>query len=160
MARVYGLEVVRMADADVLPYDYEEYGREISVYIDAAKKKAEARFGDRAPSFKDAAEAAKRLEEAGNKVLDKQRKLPSSPARLNQSLREAERQLLIPEGLPKRPWYHHAIYAPGEYTGYAAVVIPGVNEAITKGDLELTTQQIAALTAALNRAAKALAAAR
>ena len=30
MARVFGLEAVRMADADVLPYDYEEYAKEIA----------------------------------------------------------------------------------------------------------------------------------
>ena len=64
--------------------------------------------------------------------------------------------MLIPEGLPNRPWFHHAIYAPGQYTGYAAVVIPGVNEAIDKRDLERTRQQIAVLAAALNRATKIL----
>ena len=48
------------------------------------------------------------------------------------------------------------IYAPGEYTGYAAVVIPGVNEALDKGDSERARQQLAALAAALERAAKAL----
>ena len=42
---------------------------------------------------------------------------------------------LCREGLPHRPWFRHAIYAPGEYTGYAAVVIPGVNEALDKGDM-------------------------
>jgi N-acetylated-alpha-linked acidic dipeptidase len=156
MARVYGLEVVRMADSDILPYDYEQYGKEVAVYLDAAKKKAEARFGDRAPSFTAVNEAAKQFQEAGAKILDKERKGTSNPARLNHGLRDAERALLIPEGLPNRPWYHHAVYAPGEYTGYAAVVIPGVNEAITKGDLERATRQLAALTAALNRAARTL----
>jgi N-acetylated-alpha-linked acidic dipeptidase len=63
---------------------------------------------------------------------------------------------LLPAGLPNRPWYHHAIYAPGEYTGYAAVVIPGVNEAIDKRDADRTRQQIAELTAALDRATKVL----
>jgi N-acetylated-alpha-linked acidic dipeptidase len=58
--------------------------------------------------------------------------------------------------LPNRPWYHHAIYAPGQYTGYAAVVIPGVNEAIDKHDAARTEQQIAALAAALHRAAKVM----
>ena len=82
--------------------------------------------------------------------------MPADAARLNLTLREAERALLIPEGLPNRPWYRHAIYAPGQYTGYAAVVIPGVNEAIDKNDAERTEQQIAALAAALNRAAKVL----
>ena len=37
-----------------------------------------------------------------------------------------------------------------------AVVIPGVNEAIDQNDAERTEQQIAALAAALNRAAKVL----
>jgi len=63
---------------------------------------------------------------------------------------------LIPEGLPNRVWFHHAIYAPGQYTGYAAVVIPGVNEAIDRGDLRRTEQQIATLAAALNRAVQVL----
>jgi len=63
---------------------------------------------------------------------------------------------LIPDGLPDRTWYRHAIYAPGRYTGYAAVVIPGVNEAIDKGNPEQTGQQIAVLAAALDRAAKVL----
>ncbi|MFY9676923.1 MAG: M28 family metallopeptidase [Terriglobales bacterium] len=168
MARVYGLEALRMADADVLPYDYEDYGKEILAYLDAAKIKAHDKFGDQfgakfgaksADKFIDfapAVNAARHLEEAGAKMLQKQRKLPSDSARINAALREAERALLLPEGLPDRPWFRHSIYAPGQYTGYAAVVIPGVNEAIDRGDLQRTQQQIAALTAALNRCVQAL----
>src|SRR6201986_1738483 len=40
MARVFGLEVVHMADTDVLPYDYVNYGKEIEEYLETAKKKA------------------------------------------------------------------------------------------------------------------------
>jgi N-acetylated-alpha-linked acidic dipeptidase len=156
MSRVYGLEILRMADADVLPYDYEEYGKEIAAYIEAARKQAEAEFPGRAPSFAEAAEAARHFEQAGAKMLSRQGKVPNDPARINQTLRDAERALLIPDGLPHRPWYHHAIYAPGEYTGYAAVVIPGVNEAIDKHDAERTRQQLAVLAEALNRAARVL----
>ncbi len=156
MARVYGLEAVRMADADVLPFDYEEYGKEIRAYIDGAKKKAEGKFGSKVPDFAPAGEAARHFEEAGAKILAKQRKPPPDAARLNRALREAERALLLPEGLPNRPWYRHAIYAPGQYTGYAAVVIPGVNEAIDAGDLERTRKQLAALAEALQRAAAIL----
>ncbi len=152
MARVYGLEVLRMADADVLPYNYEDYGKEILTYLDAARSKAQEKFGDKAPDFAAAMEGARHLQEAGAKILQKQRKIPQNPAQINAKLRDAERALLIPEGLPNRPWYHHAIYAPGQYTGYAAVVIPGVNEAIDRGDLRRTEGQIAVLAAALNRA--------
>ncbi len=156
MARVYGLEILRMSDVDVLPFDYETYGKEIVVYLDAARSKSRERFAAKAPDFSAALQGARRLQEAGAKILQKQRKFPAAPDRLNAKLREAERALLIPEGLPNRPWYHHAIYAPGQYTGYAAVVIPGVNEAIDAGDLERTQKQIAALAAALNRSTQVL----
>ena len=156
MARVFGLEVIRMSDGDVLPYDYGEYGKEISAYVEAARHKSEAVFGGQPPNFAEAIRAAHRFEQAGAKIRRKQENPGSGAARLNQALRQAERALLIPEGLPNRPWFRHAIYAPGQYTGYAAVVIPGVNEAIDKHDLERTRQQIAVLAEALNRAAKVL----
>jgi N-acetylated-alpha-linked acidic dipeptidase len=156
MARVFGLEAVRMSDADVLPYDYEQYGKEIAAYVDAARKKSDATFDGQPPNFADAVRAAHQFEQAGAKIRRKQANPGNNAARLNQALRQAERALLIPEGLPNRPWFRHAIYAPGQYTGYAAVVIPGVNEAIDKHDLERTRQQIAVLAAALNRAAKVL----
>jgi N-acetylated-alpha-linked acidic dipeptidase len=156
MARVFGLEVLRMADADVLPFDYHEYGLEVAAYVEEARKKAETQFGARAVSFDEAGRAAKRFAQAGAKMLASQKNPPLDPSQLNETLRRAERVLLEPDGLPNRPWFRHAIYAPGQYTGYAAVVIPGINEAIDKRDLDSTRQQIAALAAALNRAAKVL----
>jgi N-acetylated-alpha-linked acidic dipeptidase len=156
MARVFGLEALRMADADVLPYDYEEYGKEVVAYLDAAAKRAENKFGSHALDLAAVTSAAKHFQDAGAKILAKQKNPPQDTARLNQALRNAERALLVPEGLPHRPWFRHAIYAPGEYTGYAAVVIPGVNEAVDKGDAERARQQLVILAAALERAAKAL----
>jgi N-acetylated-alpha-linked acidic dipeptidase len=157
MARIFGLEVLRMAEADVLPYNYEEYGQEIATYIEAARKKAAAQFGARAVNFDEAARAANRFAQAGAKILRRQKNPPSEVTSLNETLRAAERALLVPDGLPHRPWFRHVIYAPGEYTGYAAVVIPGINEAIDKRDLTRSREQVAILAAALNRAAAVLA---
>jgi N-acetylated-alpha-linked acidic dipeptidase len=156
MARIFGLEALRMADAEVLPYNYEEYGKEIAAYLDAARKRAADKFGSQAPSFDTVNGAAHRFEAAGAKILAKQKTPPANADHLNQALVAAERSLLIPEGLPHRPWYRHAIYAPGEYTGYAAVVIPGVNEALDKGDAAGVREELNALAAALDRAAKTL----
>lgn len=156
MARVLGLEAVRMADADVLPYDYEEYGKEVVAYLEAAHKRAEDKFGARALDFDSVNAAAHRFEAAGAKVLAKQKNPPANATRLNQVLLNTERALLVPQGLPHRPFFKHAIYAPGEYTGYAAVVIPGVNEALDKGDSDRARQQLATLATALDRAAKTL----
>jgi N-acetylated-alpha-linked acidic dipeptidase len=158
MARVLGLEAMHMASADVLPYDYELYAGEISAYIDQARQKATQMLGANAPDFSKATEAAKRFGAAGARILTIQKSPPrdEDAARLNRALIAAERSLLLEKGLPNRPWFRHAIYAPGEYTGYAAVVIPGVNEAIDARNVRVTTEQLQALTDALNRAAAVL----
>ncbi len=156
MARVFGIEALHMASADVLPYDYELYGKEIGAYIENSREKARQMLGASAPDFAPAADAAKRFMNAGTKVLAIQKDPPQDAAKLNQALIGAERALLTPQGLPNRPWFKHAIYAPGQYTGYAAVVIPGVNEALDAKNAQLATEQLQVLTDALNRAAAVL----
>jgi N-acetylated-alpha-linked acidic dipeptidase len=153
MARIFGLEALHMASADVLPYDYELYGKEISAYIDRAASRAQRMLGTGAPDFSHASEAAKRFTGAGAKILSIQKNPPEDAARLNQVLINTERALLVEKGLPDRPWFRHTIYAPGQYTGYAAVVIPGVNEAIDAKNASVTLEQLQVLTDALNRAA-------
>jgi N-acetylated-alpha-linked acidic dipeptidase len=159
MARVLGLEGVRMADTDVLPFDYVTYAREISAYIDAAKHKA-AELKLSSLDFGPAQEAAGRFAAAAEKVHSLQSAPSSDPADLNHALREAEADFISPAGLPNRSWYKHVIYAPGEYTGYAAVVIPGVNEALDAHDQARAAQQLAVLAQTLDHAAQTLDSAR
>ncbi|MEK7266084.1 MAG: transferrin receptor-like dimerization domain-containing protein [Pseudomonadota bacterium] len=64
--------------------------------------------------------------------------------------RETEQAIKIKEGLPGRPWFKNAIYAPGTLTGYGVKTLPGVREAIEQerfGDAD----QYAKLTAAALR---------
>jgi N-acetylated-alpha-linked acidic dipeptidase len=49
---------------------------------------------------------------------------------LDRALMHAEQAFTREEGLPRRPWYRHQIYAPGFYTGYGVKTLPGVREAI------------------------------
>ncbi|HSP35135.1 MAG TPA: transferrin receptor-like dimerization domain-containing protein, partial [Thermoanaerobaculia bacterium] len=59
--------------------------------------------------------------------------IPADPARqaqLDHALMHVEQTLLTPQGLPRRPWFRHQIYAPGFYTGYGVKTVPGVREAI------------------------------
>jgi N-acetylated-alpha-linked acidic dipeptidase len=150
-ARVFGLEIIHMADTDVLPYDYQLYGKEIIGYLEAAQKRAtEQRL---TLDFTATLAAAKRFAAAGAAIRATQAAPPSDPTALNQSLRAAEEALLNPAGLPRRSWYRHTIYAPGEFTGYAAVVIPGVNEGIEAADAPRAQSQLTPLAEALNRAA-------
>jgi len=155
MARVLGLEALRMADADVLPYDYVTYAREISAYIEAAKHKAdELHVGGL--NFGPAEAAAGRLATAAEKAHALEAAPSGDLNKLNQTLRATETALITQAGLSNRPWFRHTIYAPGEYTGYAAVVIPGVNEAIDAKDSPRAAQQLTVLTQALDRAAQTL----
>ena len=155
MAQVFGLEILHMADADILPYDDRVYGKDVIGYIDHAKKQAaEASV---TADFAAAEAAAKRFEAAGEKVYALQTSgTVKNQAQLNAALRNAETALLLPNGLPHRPWYKHAIADPGEFTGYAAVVIPGVTEGIEAKDAPRTQQQLDALAAALNASATIL----
>jgi len=123
--------------------------------VRTARERAERKFS-KPPSFDGALEAAERFARAGAAIARVQPKDSAQTGAVNRALREAERALLLPHGLPGRPWFRHAIYAPGRYTGYAAAVIPGVNEAIDAGDREAADQQLAELTSALVRAASTL----
>jgi N-acetylated-alpha-linked acidic dipeptidase len=163
IARVYGLQVLRMAEADVLPYDYEAYGEEVGKYLGEAHKAAGERWGDQAPKFDSALAAARRFAQAGAALRNVVAHAPSrvrggdvDVERLNQLLLGAERALLLPNGLPRRPWFRHAIYAPADLKGYSASPIPGVSEAIQRNDAATATQQLQALTGVLNRAAELL----
>jgi N-acetylated-alpha-linked acidic dipeptidase len=152
MARILGLEALHMADAEVLPYDYVTYAKEIASYLEAAKHKKSAAALD----FNAADAAAARFLKASEAVHARQLAPGTGVAQLNTALRETESDFISEAGLPNRPWYKHTIYAPGEYTGYAAVVIPGVNEALDAKNPDVAAQQLGVLTQALNRAAQTL----
>lgn len=163
MARVFGLEVLHMADTDVLPYDYVTYAKELATYLKTAEKKA-AKAGLHL-DFTAANAAATRMLTQAQAARARQEAASGSGAgagsmdALNTRLRQVEADLLDPEGLPGRAWFRHTIYAPGEYTGYAAVVIPGVNEAVEADKGALAQQQLERLSAAIDRAGSDLRAA-
>jgi N-acetylated-alpha-linked acidic dipeptidase len=169
MARVLGLEAVRMADADVLPYDYVAYAAAINSYIAAAKRKSWVASTNTSPmrwnmkdqghyslEFAPAEAAAARFLAAAERARALQLAASGDLGKLNQALRQTETALLSDAGLPNRPWYRHTIYAPGEFTGYSAVEIPGVNEALDAHDLKRAAQQLTVLTQAITRAAQTL----
>jgi N-acetylated-alpha-linked acidic dipeptidase len=155
MARVFGLETVRMADADILPYDYVTYTQQIEAYLAKARHKAEEAGLDKL-DFAPAEAATAHFAAAAQRAHTRQLAPSGDLARLDRLLRQTETDLLSAAGLPNRPWYRHTIYAPGEFTGYAAVVIPGVNEAIDAGDSRRAEGQLTVLTQALENAARTL----
>jgi N-acetylated-alpha-linked acidic dipeptidase len=68
---------------------------------------------------------------------------------LNHELIESERRLTNADGLPRRPWYKHLLYAPGVYTGYGVKTVPGVREAIEQKRYAEADQEIVRVSKAL-----------
>ncbi len=69
---------------------------------------------------------------------------------------QTERRLLNPDGLPRRPWYQHLIYAPGFYTGYGAKTLPGVREGIEEKRYQEAEKEITRVAQALQDYAAAV----
>ena len=68
--------------------------------------------------------------------------LPDELPALNARLIATERAMTSPEGLPRRDWFRHRIYAPGFYTGYGVKTLPGVREAIEQRAWDEAEEQI------------------
>ncbi len=67
---------------------------------------------------------------------------PASQKSLDELLYKTERALTINNGLPRRDWFRHQIYAPGFYTGYGVKTLPGVREAIEQRDWKEAEEQM------------------
>jgi N-acetylated-alpha-linked acidic dipeptidase len=163
-AQVLGTLALRLADADILPLDYEEYARAIQGYLDGLEKETAGSKPERGSLALEPVRAAtarftlaahclnEKIKHAGAKGDLSAERL----AALNQALLRVERCFLLEPGLPGRDWFRHAFYAPGVYTGYAAVVMPGVREALDRNDAKGAAEQLEQVRAAIERGAQAL----
>lgn len=78
---------------------------------------------------------------------------PAKLAHLNEELARAERQLLYAQGLPRRPWVTHTLYAPGWLTGYGVKTLPGVREALEEGRYPEAKEQMVIVADAIDKEA-------
>jgi len=165
-SQLTGVALLRLADAEILPFDYEAYGRQVLEYANDIEEQATKASADgakqidfaglkaAADGFARAGAAARAQAEAllaGGAPPD-----ATALARVNRALIMAERDLIEPTGLPDRPWYRHVIYAPGLYTGYGVKTIPGVREAVDAGNYARAAEQATLARRALERAARTL----
>ena len=73
--------------------------------------------------------------------------------RLNAALIQTERLMTHEDGLPRRGWFRHQIYAPGFYTGYGVKTLPGIREAIEQRGWDEASEQVERLAGTLTRLA-------
>jgi N-acetylated-alpha-linked acidic dipeptidase len=166
-ARIGAVMMMRLANADVLPYDYAEFARTMRRYLPPVDRALQQRGwrGSSAPL----AAAIDRMERAAatfNTTRDSALAAGVPRARqapTNAALREVERAMTRPEGLRSRPWYRNLIYVADVDNGYGTMVFPSVNEAIRYGGEELFAAEMQdlvtrfdAATGAIERATRAL----
>ena len=77
-------------------------------------------------------------------------------AAVNHELISTERLMTNDDGLPRRPWFRHQVYAPGFYTGYGVKTLPGIREAIEQRNWEEASEQIELVADMLIRVSDAL----
>ncbi|BAC89308.1 glr1367 [Gloeobacter violaceus PCC 7421] len=107
-------------------------------------------------ALKTAAAALRASSERYRTALDSLAARPLPPAAQKEAgaaLIATERTMLRVEGLPRRPWFRHQIYAPGLYTGYGVKTLPGVREAMEERQWSEAHEQSAILAAILERVA-------
>jgi N-acetylated-alpha-linked acidic dipeptidase len=160
-ADVVGRMLMRMANADVLPFDFTHAANAIAGYVDElvamddqGRLRSELRaIGAANARFRIAgaeADQAFRAVLAGGQEWVEQH--ADALTEVNRLIMQTERELLDERGLWRRPWYKNLVYAPGYYEGYAAKTLPGVREAMEEGEWEIAREQAGMLVEALDRA--------
>lgn len=158
--------MMRMANADLLPFDVGSFYKTVAEYATELKSSLETTRNEtelqnimisekifelakdptkvyQSPKMEEpipyldfsrlenALMQLKKSTEEFQRQYDRSRAVPSDKLlQVNEILYKAERSLLNDNGLPRRSWYKHEIYAPGYYTGYGVKTLPGIREAI------------------------------
>ncbi len=168
-AQAWGMVALRLADAPALPLYYSDYAAQVREFFDdsmkAAKQRGLASGLDQKPmlqALEDFSREAARLERTRQEVLSQldadKRDLTNKMKlrQINDALIGAERALTDSRGLRGRPWYKHQIYAPGFYTGYAALPLPDFRQALDDRNEAEAREALARVVQAIKRATAAL----
>lgn len=184
LAKTAGRATLRLANADVLPFEFKSFHRTVNGYLneintlletmrestevenqmikekryvlasDPTQKYVPPSPKDPVPflSFANLQNALTALDKSATQYADLVAANPkpnTNVAQLNKLLYQAEQKLLSTNGLPRRPWFKHTIYAPGFYTGYGVKTLPGIREAIEQRNWKEAQEQAEIAAAAI-----------
>jgi N-acetylated-alpha-linked acidic dipeptidase len=157
LSKTIGTALMRLASADVLPFEFKGTATTLSQYVDEIEKMpSKGGKVDVAPLRAAVAKLAASAD-AYEKAIAKMPKTASTPgpdlAALNTVLYQTERAFRYEKGLPKREWFKHLAYAPGFYTGYGVKTLPGIREGIEQNQLEEARSFVPIVAAAITKLA-------
>jgi N-acetylated-alpha-linked acidic dipeptidase len=183
LAKVCGHATLRLADAEVLPFEFNNFADTVGNYVNEVTRLTDSmrdetkRVNDlissgmwqavqdptenlKAPTIQSAVptlnfealnKSFKHLQESARDFQNVQNKKLSLSAQksLDEILMKTERLLTNQNGLPRRDWFKHQIYAPGFYTGYGVKTLPAIREAIEQRNWAEAETQIKLVSATI-----------
>jgi N-acetylated-alpha-linked acidic dipeptidase len=159
-ARLGAAMLLRIANADILPYDYVEFARTMRRFVTRVDSGVTSKHWKTSTtgltsSIDRMEAAAAAFTAARDRALTAQLST-TTLKQVNAALLQVERQLTRPQGLVTRSWFRNLIYASDENNGYATMVFPSVNEAIRLGDESAVERELADLASRFDAATHAL----
>jgi len=152
MSQLWGVLALRLANSELQPFDFAVYGGTIGDWLKEIEAKKGARGNvdvrdalARAAAFQ---AAGRELDAAATAALARDVD-PKAFDHVNAQMMEVEANWLNPAGIPGRPWFKHILYA-ARYT-YAHLELPGITEAVEKGDWKVAQEQLRVLESALDK---------
>jgi N-acetylated-alpha-linked acidic dipeptidase len=124
--QVFGMMALRLANADVLPYDISRYGTDLHTHFEGLQKLTNAYDKSATPfSFDALIKASDELKKLGEEceaalktASEKNRKA------INIELLSLERQWIDKQGMPYGSWYRSLYASPDPFSGYASWMLP------------------------------------
>ena len=153
LSRIMGTALLRLADADILPFEFESTASTLARYVDELQKLSDdAKAGVDLKPLRKSIDGLRSAADKYESALGNTKQVPSgSLADLNRTLYSTERAFRYEAGLPRRDWFKHLIYAPGFYTGYGVKTIPGIREGIEQKQLDEPRQFVPVVSSAIDR---------
>ena len=143
MSQLWGTTALRLANAEILPYDFESYGTNIRKFVadlDAATHVTEhLALAPLLHGVGDFHAAGHELNHSISLTIASGRLNATIALRVNQDLMQIERNWCNSQGIPGRPWFKHTIY--GTRSTYAHLELPGLAEAAEAGDWKRAAEQ-------------------
>ena len=151
LTRVWGLVTLRLANADILPFDFAANGAALQGFLsdlEGAGKVTPAQVSllELRHRIADFESAGRMLRDVTLVDLAAGNASTLQIQQLNRQLLDVESNWLDPVGIPGRPWFQHILYA-CRYT-YAHLEFPGLTEAVELANWPLAAQQAQLLSAA------------
>jgi N-acetylated-alpha-linked acidic dipeptidase len=154
LTRIWGVVALRLANADLLPFDFGFNAAALEQFLRELEQKNKIdprhlqlkRLHGRIAEFEKAGDL---LRTAVARDLLSGLASPGKIQHLNEQLLQVESNWLDPAGIPGRPWFQHLLYS-SRYT-YAHLEFPGLTEAVEKQDWKLAGEQAALLEKAFEK---------